>query len=126
MEVKEWLTVGTLIATIISSHWLVSKQARKTKKAKWIDDFKIEISKLLSLCYKYDKTDAKSGYDLITGCFSIMILINVKIESHKLLDAAISDLLKIVQNQSLENYTEASAKVYLLAKEIIRESERNL
>ena len=49
MECKDYLQIIVLVATIISSNWLVSRQIKKNKKSGWIEDYRKEVASFTSI-----------------------------------------------------------------------------
>jgi len=129
IEFKDIVTPIILIATIFSSHWLASKQARKTKKSKWIEDFRFEVAKFLSLSNLISSTDIKALHDLSTSGYVILMLLNDKNKKHQTLinEVASFGIFSTQFNSTkLTEYEKRIAVIKDLAKEIINAEERKL
>jgi len=131
MEIKDWITIAVLIATIVSSHWLASKQTRKNKKAKWIEDFRNEISKFFSLSIDVKKGDVKTIQNLSTSSWVIIMLLDENNKSQQTLIEEISGFGLFMSERfhtgdDIAEYKSGVTKIYNLAKDIIRQEEKKL
>ncbi|GAA3988145.1 hypothetical protein [Mucilaginibacter dorajii] len=129
IEFKDIVTPIILIATIFSSHWLASKQARKTKKAKWIEDFRFEVAKFLSLSNLISSSDIKALHDLSTSGYVILMLLSDRNKKHQALinEVASFGIFSTQFNSTkLTEYEKRIAVIKDSAKEIINAEERKL
>ena len=129
MPIKDFITPIILVATIFSSHWLASKQARKTKRAKWIEDFRFEVAKFMALSNVISPNDIKSIHDLSTSGYVILMLLNDKSKKQEALTIEVVSFGMFstqYQSMKLNEYERRIAKIKDLAKEIISIEERKL
>ena len=129
MEAKGWITLIVLVITVISSHWIASKQTRNTKKAKWIDDFRFEIAKYIALSNLVNPKTVDTLYNLSKCSFVILMLLDDRKEKHKLLNndiAAFGIFCAQFTGSMLPEFEDRIGKITRLAKSIIRDEEKQL
>jgi hypothetical protein len=131
METKDWLTLIALIATIISSHWLASKQTRKSKKAKWIEDFRFEMAKFFSLGSQYKRNDIKTLLDFSASSWILMMLLDESQKGQKELIAEIAEFGLFITERlkdsiHIDEYQARISRIKDLAKAVITIEEKKL
>jgi hypothetical protein len=126
MELKDWITTIILLLTIISSHWVVSKQIRKTKKAKWIEGFRMEVAKYLSLSNKASRNNLTALYNIAESGYVILMLLDDNNKLHQLLNdeiVAFNAFSLQFTAADLDEYTKRIGNIKNIAKEIIKLEE---
>jgi hypothetical protein len=130
MGIKDWITPFILIATIISSHWLASKQTRKTKQVKWIEDLRLEVASIISLSQKYNKADSESILSFSKSCHVATMLLdeNIKHQNNLLLEIQAFGIFVsgIVDVNHLQEYHNRVESITNLTKFVIRQEEKKL
>ncbi len=123
MEIKDWITIGVLIATIISSHWLVSVQTRKNKKVKWIDDLRLEVANFLTHSREFGDEDPTNPFPFSrSGCVITMLLDETNPHQNELIHEVRSFtdfILAGFDRNKLEEYKARVGKIVHLTKRII-------
>ena len=129
VEAKDWITLIVLIATIISSHWLASKQTRKTKSAKWIEDFRFEIAKYIALSNLVNPQKIDTLYELAKCSSVVLMLLDDRKKTHKLLNDEIASFGIFCAKYTgalLPEFEDRIGRIILLAKSIINDETRKL
>jgi len=75
MECKDYLQIIALIATIISSNWLVSRQIKKNKKSGWIEDFRKEIANFTSIGFAITPRSSKTELFELSKSSTLLIML---------------------------------------------------
>jgi len=129
METREYVTLFVLIATIISSHLLASKQTRKNKKAKWIEDLRLEVANLISLSQQVTK-DVNTLFPFSKSGFVVAMLLdqNKKLQEDLILE--VQDFGLFVTTgfnlSQITEYKDRVTKITNLTKYIIFQEEKRL
>ncbi|SHN35302.1 hypothetical protein [Mucilaginibacter sp. OK098] len=123
MEAKDWITLIVLVITVISSYWLASKQTRKTKRAKWIEDFRSEIARFLTLSIRVEDNDVNTLISLSESTWVIVMLLdeNSKIQLKLIEEVNIFGLFMAEKFNSshIQEYKERVQLIKDLAKTVI-------
>jgi hypothetical protein len=130
MESRDWITLAALIVTIISSHWLASKQTRKTKRVKWIEDFRSEIANLISLSNQVENHNISTLIPFSKCGYVILMLLDENKKNQKPLMLEIQSfglfMTETFTPNLMQEYKQRVEKITNLAKGIIRQEENRL
>jgi len=131
MEAKDWITPIILIATIISSHLLVSKQTRKNKRAKWIEDLRLEVANVISFSQQVDDKNVNTLFPFSKSGYVVTMLLdqNKKNEKDLLLEVQEFGLFmtgKVNNKNYMQEYKERVTKITNLTKLVIYREEKEL
>jgi hypothetical protein len=78
MQTKDWITTIILTATIFSSHILASKQIRKNKSAKWIEDLRLKAANLISLSQQVQNNNVNTLFPFAKSGYVVTLMLNQK------------------------------------------------
>jgi hypothetical protein len=131
MECKDYLQIIVLVATIISSNWLVSRQIKKNKKSGWIEDFRKEVASFTSIGLAIKPKSSKAELsELIRSSTLLILLLDEKDEKQEKLISTIAETTIMLSNDMTENhivdFKSKHNKIIFSAKEIIREQTKRL
>jgi len=133
MEAKDWITLISpiiLVATIISSHLLVSKQTRKNKRAKWIEDLRLEVANVISFSQQVEDGNVNTLFPFSKSGYVVTMLLdqNKKIENDLLLEVQAFGLFMTEKFNAnyIKEYKIRVAKITNLTKLVIYEEEKKL
>jgi len=131
MECKDYLQIIALIATIISSNWLVSRQIKKNKKSGWIEDFRKEVASFTSIGLAITPESSKAELsELIRSSTLLVLLLDEKDEKQEKLISTIAEttimLSKNLTKNHIDDFKSKHNKIIFSAKEIIREETNRL
>lgn len=122
-------TIGTLIA-IYSAYKGISKKVKEDRRAKWIEDFRNEISNFTSLSMIYQPNRDKSNEDIAKISKSgnlILLYLNLKNEKHVELQKLISKIIVMISTEDgrvqLDKFPGMYQKVINMAQDIINNEE---
>lgn len=122
-------TIGTLIA-IYSAYKGISKKVKEDRKAKWIEDFRNEISNFISLSMIYQPNRDKSNEEIAKIAKSgnlILLYLNLKNEKHVELQKLISKIIVMFSTEDgrvqLDKFPGMYQKVINMARDIINNEE---
>lgn len=128
MELKDWIFLAILTATIVSSHLMVSKQIKKNKKSQWVDDFIRGIANYLALiAYTNYSSKKEELFEITKTGVAVLFLLDEKDQEQKMLHDAISYLTVFTMQElnpnSLNELENRVHEVKVLAKNIIKNED---
>jgi hypothetical protein len=130
MEAKDWITPIILIATIFSSHLLMSKQTRKNKRAKWIEDLRLEVANVISYSQQVENGNVNTLFPFSRSGYVVTMLLdqNKKIEGDLLLEIQTFGLFMTEKFNlgHMQEYKERVTKITNLTKLVIYREEKKL
>jgi hypothetical protein len=120
-----------LIVTIISSHLLVSRQIRKTKRSDWIESLRKLIAEYIAKIVALDYKSRKSDFEDLTKCSTLLILmLNKKDKNQEKLIEKVAETMVVVSKfnnlTDIKYFEDRVPKIIELAKKIIDEETRKL
>jgi len=131
MEYKDYLQIIVLVATILSSNWLVSRQIKKNKKSGWIEDIRKEVANFTTIGIAITPKSSKTELSELNRSSTLLILLlDERDEKQKKLISTIAETTIMLSNDMTENYIidfkSKYNKIIFSAKEIIREQTKRL
>jgi hypothetical protein len=131
MECKDYFQIIALIATIISSNYLVSRQIRKNKKSGWIEDFRREVAGFLSNGMAITPYSSKLEFtEFEKRAMLLLLLLDGKDFKQNLLIGKIAETTVMLTNElgpnHIEEFKNKNKEIITLAKEIIAEQTERL
>ncbi|PAW94830.1 hypothetical protein CKK33_15545 [Mucilaginibacter sp. MD40] len=129
MEIRDYITLIVLLVTVVSSHWLASRQTIKNKRSKWIEDFRSEIASFISLSSRIDPKNIDTLHELSKSGFFVLMLLDDRRKSHLELTNEIAKFNIFVtkfSSSKLDEFKQKISKIVELAKLIIKEEEKKL
>jgi hypothetical protein len=116
MKLTDLITLLVLVATIISSHWLASKQTRNTKRVKWVEDFRAETANYIALSNLVNPKKIDTLYELSKSGFVVLMLLDDRKKDHKILNddiAAFGMFSATYSGGKYPEYEEGIGKLYV-------------
>lgn len=130
MEAREWITLIVLVVTIISSHWLASKQTRKNKRSKWIEDLRLEVANVISFSQQVEKRDVKTLFAFSKSGYVVTMLLDQNKKNQEDLLLEIQKFGLFMTNKfdidHMQEYKDRVTKITNLTKFIIHQEEKKL
>lgn len=131
MVIKDYLQIFALIATIITSNWLVSRQIKKNKKSAWIEDFRKEVATFLAYGFSITKNPPKEELiNVVKSSTLLLLLLDEYDEKQKNLINKIARTTIILSNdysvKNIDDFRKKFNEVISLSKEIILEQTKKL
>ncbi|MCC8409895.1 hypothetical protein LJ707_13235 [Mucilaginibacter sp. UR6-1] len=134
IEIRDYITLIVLICTIVSSHFLASKQTRKNKRAKWIDDFRISIANFISLSQQIDHLNIDTFIKFSNSGYTIILLLNPELKKHSDLILQIRSFINLLSDlkntnprtEFMAKYEDIFQNIYSLTREIIKIEEKKI
>lgn len=133
VELKDILTIVVLVATIFSSHWLASKQTRKAKKAKWIEDLRLEVANMISLSQQVEMHDVKTLFPFSRSGYVVTMLLDQNVENQNTLLLEVQAFGRFMTDQAsptgrlfISEYKDRVEKITNMTKYIIKQEEKKL
>jgi len=130
MESRDLITLIVLVVTIISSHWLASKQTRKNKRAKWIEDLRLEVANVISFSQQVENRNVATLFAFSKSGYVVTMLLdeNNKYQEDLLLEIQAFGLFMTNRssNTNIQEYADRVSKITNLTKFIIRKEEKKL
>ena len=131
MECDNYLQMIALFATIVSSHWLVSRQIVKNKKSSWIEDLRREISTFTALGISMGSNSTKDERFKIIKSSQLLILLLDENEAKqgKLIEVISSTMILFstdFQENHVQDFKEKYQEIVSLTKVIISEQTKKL
>jgi hypothetical protein len=133
MEIRDWIALFTpiiLIVTIISSHIIISKQTRKNKRAKWIEDLRLEVANVISLSQQVENGNVNTLFPFSKSGYVVTMLLdqNKKTEEDLLLEIQAFGIFMTEKFNAnhVQEYKTRVTKITNLTKLVIYQEERKL
>lgn len=123
--------IGTAIVTLMG-YYGISVQVRKNRRAKWIEDFRREVSKMPSLILRLqDKNDLQ---EIFYSIVLINMFLDAKNKKHDALIRLIAETQQLIMLKANPNYylevlpdlILRSYKIIDMAKDIVADEQRKI
>ncbi|MGV8964560.1 MAG: hypothetical protein ACOH2V_14430 [Candidatus Saccharimonadaceae bacterium] len=131
MASKDYIQILALIATIITSNWIVSRQIKKNKKSGWIEDFRKEVATFLACGFSITTNPPKEELlNVVKSSTLLLLLLDADDEKQKNLINKIARTTIILSKDytvaNLDDFQKKFNEIISLAKVIIFEQTKKL
>ncbi|MCC6372883.1 MAG: hypothetical protein IT236_17900 [Bacteroidia bacterium] len=132
MTLKDSIPLLIVMLTIFSSHILLSRQIRKTKRAEWTESFRNEIADFTSQVMGYTSPIATQEelHQILKASHLILMRLNPKEKLHKKLENHVAQLTLIssrkITPEIIEEFKNHHNATIMLAREIIHYNTKSL
>ncbi|RYX84087.1 hypothetical protein EON73_03535 [bacterium] len=133
MTITNWIALAAVVITFVTSNVVVARQVRKAKKAKWIDDFREEISEFLTLSIAIihqgedTKYNTENFLKLDTISIKLSFLLNENDKDQDNLNSMIMNTVEFILSDEFnietaegQEYFNMRSSIKLQAKSIIK------
>lgn len=111
LSLKDFLPLIGTITTVIIGYKLISVQARKNRRSKWIDDFRTEAAKFVATTTNITKRERiDNTWEVLVSVSTLMLYLN-EVDSKSTLK--IQDELVVIQKLFVENHNKVNSERFV-------------